>query len=142
MGRRVGNTAPVPKTTWAISIDTAEMVLKYKNRNETTDDLITRMFAEWRGEVDLQKQEQDKEVQKQYAQLYESQKKSLEVYAQELENISLSLKNDEYAKQKFAYYIQRFDILRERGPIVLEAIDLEKANTGISQTELYNRLLT
>jgi hypothetical protein len=42
MGRRHGNKAPVPKTTWAISLEVDEMVSKAKGRHDTIDDFIKK----------------------------------------------------------------------------------------------------
>ena len=51
MGRRYGNKAPVPKTTWAISLELDEMVSKAKGRHDTIDDFIRKVFEqliEWK----------------------------------------------------------------------------------------------
>ena len=47
MGRRHGNKAPVPKTTWAISLEVDEMVSKVKGRHDTIDDFIKKVFEQW-----------------------------------------------------------------------------------------------
>jgi len=47
MGRRHGNKAPVPKTTWAISLEVDEMVSKAKGRHDTIDDFIKKVFEQW-----------------------------------------------------------------------------------------------
>ena len=47
MGRRHGNKAPVPKTTWAISLEVDEMVSKAKGRQNTIDDFIKKVFEQW-----------------------------------------------------------------------------------------------
>ena len=47
MGRRHGNKAPVPKTTWAISLEVDEMVSKIKGRHDTIDDFIKKVFEQW-----------------------------------------------------------------------------------------------
>ena len=47
MGRRHGNKAPVPKTTWAISLEVDEMVSKIKGRHNTIDDFIKKVFEQW-----------------------------------------------------------------------------------------------
>ena len=47
MGRRFGNKAPVPKTTWAISLEVDEMVSKAKSRHDTIDDFIKKVFEQW-----------------------------------------------------------------------------------------------
>ena len=47
MGRRHGNKAPVPKTTWAISLEIDEMVSKVKGRHDTIDDFIKKVFEQW-----------------------------------------------------------------------------------------------
>ena len=47
MGRRYGNKAPVPKTTWAISLELDEMVSKTKGRHDTIDDFIRKVFEQW-----------------------------------------------------------------------------------------------
>ena len=47
MGRRHGNKAPVPKTTWAISLEVDEMVSKVKGRYNTIDDFIKKIFEQW-----------------------------------------------------------------------------------------------
>jgi hypothetical protein len=47
MGRRYGNKAPVPKTTWAISLELDEMVSKAKGRHDTIDDFIRKVFEQW-----------------------------------------------------------------------------------------------
>ena len=47
MGRRHGNTPPVPKTTWAISLQVDEMVSKAKSRHDTIDDFIKKVFEQW-----------------------------------------------------------------------------------------------
>ena len=47
MGRRYGNIAPVPKTTWAISLELDEMVSKTEGRHDTIDDFIRKVFEQW-----------------------------------------------------------------------------------------------
>ena len=47
MGRRHGNKAPVPKTTWAISLEVDEMVSKAKGRHDTIDNFIKKVFEQW-----------------------------------------------------------------------------------------------
>ena len=47
MGRRHGNKAPVPKTTWAISLEVDEMVSKAKGIHDTIDDFIKKVFEQW-----------------------------------------------------------------------------------------------
>jgi len=47
MGRRHGNSVPVPKTTWAISLEVDEMVSKAKSRHDTIDDFIRKVFEQW-----------------------------------------------------------------------------------------------
>jgi hypothetical protein len=47
MGRRHGNKAPVPKTTWAISLEVDEMISKIKGRHDTIDDFIRKVFEQW-----------------------------------------------------------------------------------------------
>ena len=47
MGRQHGNNAPVTKTTWAISLEVNEMVSKAKDRHDTIDDFIKKVFAQW-----------------------------------------------------------------------------------------------
>jgi hypothetical protein len=47
MGRRHGNKAPVPKTTWAISLEVDEMISKAKGRHDTIDDFIKKVFEQW-----------------------------------------------------------------------------------------------
>ena len=47
MGRRHGNTPPLPKTTWAISLELDEMVSKTKGRHDTIDDFIRKVFEQW-----------------------------------------------------------------------------------------------
>jgi len=39
MGRLHGNKRPVPKTTWAISIELDKKVVRRKGRHDTIDDL-------------------------------------------------------------------------------------------------------
>ena len=47
MGRRHGNKAPVPKTTWAISLEVDGMVSKAKGIHDTIDDFIKKVFEQW-----------------------------------------------------------------------------------------------
>jgi ATP-dependent Zn protease len=47
MGRRHRNKAPVPKTTWAISLEVDDMVSKTKGRHNTIDDFIKKVFEQW-----------------------------------------------------------------------------------------------
>ena len=47
MGRRHGNTPPVHKMTWAISLQVDEMVSKAKSRHDTIDDFIKKVFEQW-----------------------------------------------------------------------------------------------
>ena len=47
MGRRHGNTPPLPKTTWAKSLELDEMVSKAKGRHDTIDDFIKKVFEQW-----------------------------------------------------------------------------------------------
>jgi len=47
MGRRFGNKPPVPKTTWAISLEVDEIVYKAKSRHDTIDDFIRKVFEQW-----------------------------------------------------------------------------------------------
>ena len=47
MGRRHGNQAPIPKTTWAISLEVDEIVSKVKCRYNTIDDFIKKIFEQW-----------------------------------------------------------------------------------------------
>ena len=47
MGRLYGNKAPVPKTTWAISLEVDGMVSKAKGRHYTIDDFIKKVFEQW-----------------------------------------------------------------------------------------------
>ena len=47
MGRRHGNKAPVPKTTWVKSLEVDEMVSKIKGRHDTIDDFIKKVFEQW-----------------------------------------------------------------------------------------------
>ena len=54
MGKRHGNQAPVPKTTWAISLEVDEMVSKFKGRHNTIDDFIKKVFEqslEWKDTI-------------------------------------------------------------------------------------------
>lgn len=47
MGRRHRNKAPVPKTTWAISLEVDDMVSKTRGRHNTIDDFIKKVFEQW-----------------------------------------------------------------------------------------------
>ena len=47
MGRRFGNRAPVPITTWAISLELDQMVSRVKPRTETIDDFMMKVFQQW-----------------------------------------------------------------------------------------------
>jgi hypothetical protein len=47
MGRRFGNKAPVPKTTWAVSLELDQMVSRVKPRRETIDDFMIKVFQQW-----------------------------------------------------------------------------------------------
>lgn len=47
MGRRFGNKAPVPKTTWAISLELDQKVARIKPRYDTIDDFIKKVFEQW-----------------------------------------------------------------------------------------------
>ena len=47
MGRRFGNSAPVPKTTWAISLELDQMVARIKPRRATIDDFMMKVFQQW-----------------------------------------------------------------------------------------------
>ena len=47
MGRRFSNKAPVPKTTWAVSLELDQMVSRIKGRKDTIDDFITKVFEQW-----------------------------------------------------------------------------------------------
>jgi hypothetical protein len=47
MGRCHGNKAPVPKTTWAISLEVDEMVSKGKGRHNTINNFIKKLFEQW-----------------------------------------------------------------------------------------------
>ena len=45
--RRFGNKAPVPKTTWAISLELDQMVARVKPRHDTIDDFMTKVIQQW-----------------------------------------------------------------------------------------------
>lgn len=46
----IGNKAPVPKTTWAVSIELDSMVSRTKGRRDTIDEFMTRVFSSgWNG---------------------------------------------------------------------------------------------
>jgi hypothetical protein len=47
MGRLHGNKIPVPKTTWAISLDLDKKVVRMKGRHDTIDDFIKKVFEQW-----------------------------------------------------------------------------------------------
>jgi hypothetical protein len=47
MGRCHRNKAPVPKTTWAISLELDERISKAKGRHDTIDDFIRKVFEQW-----------------------------------------------------------------------------------------------
>jgi hypothetical protein len=47
MGRRFGNKAPVPKTTWAVSLELDQMVSRVKGRRDTIDDFMMKVFQQW-----------------------------------------------------------------------------------------------
>ena len=47
MGRCHRNKAPVPKTTWAISLELDERISKAKGRHDTIDDFIRKIFEQW-----------------------------------------------------------------------------------------------
>lgn len=47
MGRCHSNKAPVPKTTWAISLELDERISKAKGRHDTIDDFIRKIFEQW-----------------------------------------------------------------------------------------------
>ena len=47
MGRHHRNKAPVPKTTWAISLELDERISKAKGRHDTIDDFIRKVFEQW-----------------------------------------------------------------------------------------------
>ncbi len=47
MGRHHRNKAPVPKTTWAISLELDERISKAKGRHDTIDDFIRKIFEQW-----------------------------------------------------------------------------------------------
>jgi phage shock protein A len=47
MGRCHRNKAPVPKTTWAISLELDERISKAKGRHDIIDDFIRKVFEQW-----------------------------------------------------------------------------------------------
>lgn len=78
MGRRYGNKSPVPKTTWAISLELDEQVCKVKGRRDTIDDFITKVFEqwlEWRETVSFLEE------------AYEKQSRTVEQYLKEIERL-------------------------------------------------------
>ena len=75
MGRRQSNKAPVPKTTWAISLDVDEMVYKAKSRHDTIDDFIKKVFEqglEWKDTISFM------------GEAYEKQSKIIEGYVKQI----------------------------------------------------------
>ena len=64
MGRRFGNKAPVPKTTWAVSLELDQMVSRVKPRRETKDEFIIKVFhqwLEWRDTISFMEDAYDKQ---------------------------------------------------------------------------------
>lgn len=47
LGRRHGNKSPVPKTTWAISLDLDNLVARHKPRHDTIDEFVMKVFQQW-----------------------------------------------------------------------------------------------
>ena len=78
MGRRHGNKAPVPKTTWAVSLELDIMVSRVKGRRDTIDEFITKVFSqwlEWRETVSFLEE------------AYEKQSRVIEEYVKEIEKL-------------------------------------------------------
>ena len=75
MGRLHGNKRPVPKTTWAVSIELDKRVARMKGRHDTIDDFIKKVFEqwlEWRDTIPFME----------YA--YEKQSRTIEGYLKEI----------------------------------------------------------
>jgi len=78
MGRLYGNKRPVPKTTWAISLDLDKKVVRMKGRHDTIDDFIRKVFEqwlEWRDTIPFMEE------------AYEKQSRTIEGYMKEIERL-------------------------------------------------------
>jgi len=78
MGRLHGNKRPVPKTTWAISLDLDKKVARMKGRHDTIDDFIKKIFEqwlEWRDIIPFMEE------------TYENQSRSIEEYLKEIQQL-------------------------------------------------------
>ena len=92
MDRRFGNKAPIPKTTWAISLELDEMVSKAKGRHNTIDDFIKKVFEqwlEWKDTISFMEetyQQQSKTIASHLKDI-ESLKKQLQHYQQQQQQV-------------------------------------------------------
>ena len=88
MGRHHRNKAPVPKTTWAISLELDERISKAKGRHDTIDDFIRKVFEQWQEWKDtIQFMEEAYEKQSQIVEGYVKQIRELKKQQLQLEMI-------------------------------------------------------
>ncbi|MFB5598978.1 MAG: hypothetical protein ACE5SW_01955 [Nitrososphaeraceae archaeon] len=78
MGRLHGNKRPVPKITWAISLELDRRVAKLKGRHDTIDDFVRKVFdqwLEWRDIISFMEE------------AYEKQSRIIDGYVREIERL-------------------------------------------------------
>lgn len=98
MGRRFGNKAPVPKTTWAIFPELDQMVTRVKLRHHTIDDFMTKVFEqwlEWRDTISIMEDAYNKQskMNSDYVKEIERLNQRLQQYEQQQEQQNLATKS-------------------------------------------------